>query len=163
MIEPAQGWRRRGNMDSIARVDSVVKAAPTSWRPLTMIMKRLLGLAKADAHPDTLEFDLVFAGESNRTFRFKADLSAIDQILAGLSRLALAAREKQPAGKAQVVSAEGVHQYLVKREPWENVVLLRLVNPHGVPYTFALPLSAANDIADRLKTESAKTAPVGKA
>jgi hypothetical protein len=132
-----------------------------NWRP-AVIMKRLLGLAKATAHPDT-EFDLEFAGDGGRRFHFRAKLDAIEQILANLSQLALASRAKHHAGKTQVVSAEEVHQYLVQRDPFGSAILLRLVNPHGVAYNFAFPVAAANDIADRLKSESTKVDSVGTA
>jgi hypothetical protein len=58
--------------------------------------------------------------------------------------------------KAHLLTAENVAATHIQKDRWANVVLMQLITPGGVPYTFALPPQVASDIADRLKTESAK-------
>jgi hypothetical protein len=62
------------------------------------------------------------------------------------------------ATPAELVTATHIH-----RERWANVVLMQLTTPTGIPYSFALSPQAASDIADQLKTESAKPHQTGTA
>jgi hypothetical protein len=94
-----------------------------------------------------------------RGLAFVAEAAAARQIAAALGRMALQARESGP----QMVGAEKVSQYGVKKDAFGETVLLQLVSEDGVPYMFALPLNAATDIAARLQTECAKGSGAGRA
>ena len=60
------------------------------------------------------------------------------------------------AKSLEPTSAEPIASHLIQKEDWSDVVLMQLVTPQGVPYTFELSRQTAIEIADRLKTESAK-------
>ena len=77
-------------------------------------------------------------------------VSALNQILAGSNVM--------EATPAELVAATHI-----QRERWANVVLMQLTTPTGIPYTFALSPQTASDIADQLKTESAKPHQTGTA
>ncbi len=89
-----------------------------------------------------------------------ADLTAAEQIASALGRMTQQFRQ-QP--KRQNVVAEEISEYAIQRDPQGGPVLLRLVTAQGIPYTFALPLAAAADIAARLQIESAKVRSSGNA
>jgi hypothetical protein len=63
----------------------------------------------------------------------------------------------------QASSAEKVESSHIQRDRWENVVIMQLTTPQGVPYTFSIPPEFAAEIADQLKTESAKPHQTGRA
>jgi hypothetical protein len=105
------------------------------------------------------EIDFSLAVSDGRPLGFIAKIGVAEQIISGLGRMVRDLRQPKP----QMTAAEDVAEYLVQRDAFGGPVLLRFVTPHGVPYTFALPAVAASDIAERLKTESQKERPVGRA
>jgi hypothetical protein len=58
---------------------------------------------------------------------------------------------------------EDVREWLVEKDQWTNVVLIRFVSSHGIPNTFAVPPKSELEIADRLKTEAQKPYQGGQA
>ena len=113
---------------------------------------QVLGLPKGavDKNNRQIQFDLAIA--DGTTLEFLATQDIAEQIIAALAPMAKALRHAGP----QTVAAETIAEYTIQRDVMGGPILVRLVTPEGVPYSFQIPLSAANDIADRLKTESAK-------
>lgn len=105
------------------------------------------------------EMDFALALESGGPLQFVAKIGAVEQVIAGLSRMATDLRQRKP----QLISAGEVSGYLVRRDVFGGPILLRLISPMGVPYTFALRTAAARDISDRLKIESEKHQTSGSA
>lgn len=120
---------------------------------------RLAGLSEATVDNEKQDISFVLKVADGRGLAFVADAAAARQIASSLGRVALQARQVTP----QMIGAEKIAQYGVKREAFGEVVLLQLVSEDGVPYMFALPLQAATDIASRLQIESAKNAGTGRA
>ena len=61
------------------------------------------------------------------------------------------------------VAAERASVSHVQKDRWSDVVLLQLITPRGVPYSFAIPCQAVANIAARLRTESDKPTATGTA
>jgi hypothetical protein len=120
---------------------------------------RLAGLSEATIDTEKQDVSFVLKVADGRGLAFVADAAAARQIASSLGRMALQARQATP----QMIGAEKIAQYGVKREAFGEVVLLQLVSEDGVPHMFALPLSAATDIASRLQIESAKNPGTGRA
>jgi len=120
---------------------------------------RLAGLVEATVDNEKHDVNFVLKVADGRGLAFVAEAAAARQIASSLGRTALQARESGP----QMIGAEKVSQYGVKKDAFGEAVLLQLVSEDGVPYMFALPLSAAMDIAARLQTESAKGSGAGRA
>ncbi len=120
---------------------------------------RLTGIPGGTVDPQKREIDFRLQLNDGTQLACIAELSAAEQIASALGRMTQQFR--QP--KSQNVVAEEIAEYAVQRDPHGGPVLLRLVTPQGIPYTFALPLAAATDIATRLQIESAKVRPSGNA
>lgn len=120
---------------------------------------RLAGLSEATIDNEKQDISFVLKVSDGRGLAFVADAAAARQIASSLGQMSLQARQASP----QMISAEKIAQYGVKREAFGEVVLLQLVSEDGVPHMFALPLHAARDIASRLQTESEKTPKTGRA
>jgi hypothetical protein len=120
---------------------------------------RLAGLVEATVDSEKHDVNFVLKVADGRGLAFVAEAAAARQIASSLGRMALQARESGP----QMTGAEKVSQYGVKKDAFGETVLLQLVSGDGVSYMFALPLSAATDIATRLQTEIAKGSGAGRA
>jgi hypothetical protein len=122
-----------------------------------------MGISNLKAlNPETLEFEITFAFENEPPLRVATYFSAAEQMLPALAQIVTAVREKQ-RGTAQMVVAEDVQECVVEKDRWQDVVMMRFVSLHGVPYTFALPPKSALEIAARLKSEAEKPHQVGRA
>ena len=120
---------------------------------------RLAGLTEATVDDEKNDINFVLKVSDGRGLAFVADAAAARQIASSLGRMALQARQAGP----QMLGAEKISQYGVKREAFGETVLLQLVSEDGVPHMFAIPLNAATDIAARLHAESAKNPGTGRA
>jgi hypothetical protein len=94
-----------------------------------------------------------------RRLAFVAEIAVAEQISSALGRMAKELRQPGP----QTVIAEPIAEYTVQLDAFGEAVILRLVTPHGVPHTFALPADTAAEIGARLKTESEKKRNPGRA
>lgn len=119
----------------------------------------LRGLKDAAVDPDRREVYFALSVKNGPSPDFVGDAGVVRQIAGALGRMAFELRLPGP----EATAAEKVDRYTVQRDPLSEVVILRMMTPEGIPYTFGIPLIAAADIAERLKTESAKAKPVGNA
>jgi hypothetical protein len=119
---------------------------------------RLAGLTEATVDNEKSDINFVLKVSDGRGLAFVADAATARQIASSLGRMALQARQAGP----QMLGAEKISQYGVKREAFGETVLLQLVSEDGVPHMFAIPLNAATDIAGRLQVESAKNPGTGR-
>lgn len=125
--------------------------------------KKLLGITNVKAlNTETLEFEITFAFENGPPMPIVTYFPAVEQMLPALAQVATAVREQQ-RGTAQLAVAEDVRECNVEKDRWQDVVIIRFVSLHGVPYTFALPPKGALEIAERLKSEAQKPHQVGTA
>ena len=126
------------------------------------IRKRLLGISNVRGHQDTLDFDVTIAVDGRKPIEAIVAFPVVEQMLQALSLLAKAAREHL-SGTVQAVVAQDVHQVIVEKDRWEDLIVIRFLSIEGIPHTFAVPPKNALDIAERLKTEAAKPHQIGTA
>jgi hypothetical protein len=125
---------------------------------------RVLGLGTGGVDTETEEiiFDLTIDGRAPMSFVFEYGAAA--QVIGALGRMFVELRrvltERQPIKQA---SAEVVQSSHVQKDRWENLVIMQLTTPQGVPYTFAIDPQFAAEIGEQLKTESAKPHQTGHA
>jgi hypothetical protein len=120
---------------------------------------RLVGLAEATVDREKHDVNFVLKVSDGRGLAFVAEAPAARQIAASLGRMAVEAGQTAP----MTLAAEKIAKYGVKRDAFGGVVLLQLISDDGIPYMFALPSSAASDIATTLQSESAKVSGIGHA
>jgi hypothetical protein len=115
-----------------------------------------------DTEKHEIQFDFTIEGSQPK--QFVASYGAVSQITGALGRMFLELRKIMHASQgAASVAAEKVASSHIQRERWDNVILMQLTTPDGIPYTFALSPESAAGIADQLKTESAKPHQTGQA
>lgn len=112
---------------------------------------RLAGLTEATVDNAKGDVSFVLKVADGRGLAFVAEAAAARQIASALGRMALQARSSSP----QMIGAEKVVKYGVKKDAFGEAILLQLVSEDGVPYMFAVPTKAVADIASRLQTEAA--------
>lgn len=125
---------------------------------------RLVGLSggAVDTVSHEIQFELTVANAP--PISFVTEFGPATQLLAGLSRMFLELRKVLHTAKGmKSVAAEKIASSHIQRDRWEGVVIMQLTTPQGVPYTFQMSPRDAADIADQLKTESAKTGKPGNA
>lgn len=120
---------------------------------------RLAGLSEGSVDRENRDVNFVLKLSDGRGLAFVAEAAAARQISSSLGRMALDAKQSGP----HTIAAERVTQYGVKRDAFGDAILLQLISDDGVPYMFALPNSAAIDIARRLEAEHARPAGTGRA
>jgi hypothetical protein len=95
---------------------------------------------------------------------FVAKFGVASQIVSSLARMV---RQMEGIMRSQNVAAstavEMVAEAHVQKERWQDLVILRFVSAGGVPYTFGIPSAEAAQLAEMLKTESAKPTQTGNA
>ncbi len=124
----------------------------------------LTGLTNGAADPENQELHFTFTDRQYLTYEFSAKASVAEQIISALARMNRELRSAAIKGDIiRSASAENVAAAHVQRERLHDVVLLQLITPEDVPYTFALGREAAADISARLKSESEKDVPKGRA
>ena len=114
--------------------------------------------------PFTFHVHFTLAVSEGPPISLVARYGVASQVIAGLGRMLLQMREALEKEKStETVAAETVVDVHVQKERWSDMVLVQMMTPHGIPYTFAIPTQAAGEIADRLKIESAKPTETGRA
>jgi hypothetical protein len=112
---------------------------------------------------DEITFDLIVETKQD-PISFIVSYTSFMQILYGLGKLhATVQRSLREKKSMQAISAEDVAVTHIQKDRWKDVVLLQITNSEGVPYTFAIPPDIAIDMAEQLKTESAKPHQTGHA
>jgi hypothetical protein len=126
---------------------------------------RLAGLASGSVDIDAQEIRFALSIERAPPLSFVGKFGVVAQVIAALGRMMTELRAQMYArgGAMAPVAAEQIGTSHIQKERWSDVVLLQLITPGGVPYSFALSCADAADIADRLKTESAKPTGTGRA
>jgi hypothetical protein len=121
---------------------------------------RLIGLT--DGAVDTVSHEIHFslAVHGRPPIPFITEYGPATQTIGALGRMFVELQtilENKKTGMA-AVAAESVAAAHIQKERWNNddVVIFQLTTMSGIPYNFVIPRQAASDIADRLKTESAK-------
>ncbi len=119
-----------------------------------------------NGHVDTqakeVHFNLALQGQKEMAIVSK--FGPLTQLMSALGRMrAELIRHLQAQGGIASSPAIEVAKADIQMDPWQGKVLLHFETPEGVPYLFALPAPFARDIAEKLKTESAKTSTPGKA
>jgi hypothetical protein len=125
---------------------------------------RILGIGSGaiDAETDEMLFELTVDGRPPMPFIVGYGPAA--QIISALGRMFVELRGVLLEKKAMKASAaEQVESSHVQRDRWEDVVIMQLTTPQGVPYTFRIDPQFASEIADQLKIESAKGGKPGHA
>jgi hypothetical protein len=125
---------------------------------------RLTGTPGGEIDHDKQEIRFSLNVSEGKPISFVAKFGVAAQVTAGLSRMVLELRRILASpGVTETMAAEEVSEAQAHKERWQDKVLLQLVTPLGTHYTFALPTTLASEIAERLKTESAKPTNVGTA
>ena len=125
---------------------------------------RVAGLTDGSVDLDKKELSFTLSIRGRDPYRFVADFGAATQVIGALGRMWAEFRSRlDQQGGVAPISAEQVSASHVQKERWTDVVLLQLITPAGIPYSFAIPTRDAADIADRLKTESAIPTQTGSA
>lgn len=128
-------------------------------------VRRLLGLVGGKINPATSEmlFDLSVA-TGGKPLSFIATYGVASQVISGLARMLKGLSDELARTQGvQGISAEQVQIVHVHKERWEDIVILRLTTPTGIPYAFQLSPQQAAETADQLKTESTKPTQTGRA
>jgi hypothetical protein len=121
-----------------------------------------IGSGAVDTVAHEINFELTVAGRP--PMAFAAEYGPAAQFIGALGRLFFELRQTLLAAKGMKSSAgEQIASSHIQRDRWENVVLMQLTTPQGVPYTFAMQPQIASEIAEQLKTESAKPHQTGHA
>ena len=97
---------------------------------------------------------------------FVGKFGAVAQAAAALGRMLAELRAQIQAkrdGTMAPIAAEQIQACHIQKDPWQDVILVQLINPQGIPYSFAMTSAAASDIAARLKIESEKPTRTGSA
>lgn len=125
---------------------------------------RLIGLPEGSVNVDAQELNFTLSVSEAKPIALVAKFGIAVQVISALGRMLseLRAQLDKQGGMAPV-AAEKIVASHIQKERWSNVVLLQLITPQGVPYSFAVRCQDAADIADRLKTESAKPTQSGSA
>jgi hypothetical protein len=117
---------------------------------------RVLGISRGEVDTEEHEIRFTLTTADGPPITLVANYGAGGQITAALGRMLLElAQLLRQEQVMTTVAAEQVASSLIQRDLWQNVVLMQLTTPAGIPYTFALPLDDAAYIADQLKIESA--------
>jgi hypothetical protein len=125
--------------------------------------ERLLGVPDVAIDPKTRQVQFALKLDNLPDRVFVADVSVIEQIASALASSLHSMNERASPLKAAPVVAQPVAQYLVRKDPHSDTVLLRIVTQDGVPHTFAIPSAHVGGIADRLRIEGDKDTSVGNA
>ena len=135
---------------------------PTHDRPRKQL--RLISLPEGTVDTEKHEISFVLDVDGNRPFSFVAKYGVAAQITSSLGKMVSELHEFLVATKGtESTAAEPVASFHVQKDQWSQEVLLMLMTPRGVPYTFALPHLAAVEIANQLKTQSGKATQTGTA
>jgi hypothetical protein len=113
---------------------------------------------------DTEKHEIVFelSVKDGKPLSFVATYGVAAQITSGLGRMVKQLhqilQEQKGVASSAAEQVEGAH---IQKDRWSDTVILQLMTPQGIPYTFAIPCNAVAEMAGRLKTESEKPTQVG--
>ncbi len=116
---------------------------------------RGIATGAVDLDKEQIRFSLAIA--SGLPISFVGDFGAVAQTVAALGRMVSelhAHMRAKAAGTAVPIAAEQVQACHIQKDRWQDVILVQLITPQGIPYSFAMTATAAADIAGRLKIES---------
>jgi len=118
----------------------------------------LASVPVGDVDTESLEIKFDLATIEGTSIRCAMKCGAATQIIGALGRMFSVLQEyaQKQKGRMEPLAAEEVAAAHIQKDRWMDVVIFQLTTPQGVPYNFVMPRHVASDIADRLKTESAK-------
>jgi hypothetical protein len=124
---------------------------------------KLLGIEEGAIDPKNgyVSFKAKLDRRPDQWFATKANV--LEQILSTLGTLLRQLKEHTAVPAAEAISAIEVGQYGVQKDPFHDKVLMKIISPVGIPYTFAIPTSAVGEMSERLKTEGSKPTVFGSA
>lgn len=128
--------------------------------------RQVKGVTKGSVHTGKLELNFTLSLADGRDLDYTAEYGPASQVISALGRLFVELQKAAAAAEGTLMratAAEKVAMTHIQKDRWSDVVLLQLTTPQGVPYTFELPPRLASEIADQLKTESAKPHQAGHA
>lgn len=126
--------------------------------------QRITGLTDGavDVERQEIRLTLTIGDRGARAFVMRFGVAA--QVIGALGRMFWELRRALDAqGGHEATAAEDVAAAHVQKDRWSDKVLVQLITPAGVPYTFAVRAQAAAGIAEQLQTESARSGPIGHA
>ncbi len=98
------------------------------------------------------------------TLQCVGEFTATAQITAALAQMLSSLRTRVNKKPATVpVAATSIQWALVQKDPWSDFVLLQLISPEGIPFSFQIQRKDAAALAARLRTESEKPTLTGNA
>lgn len=125
---------------------------------------RITGLPKGTIDTQKHEIQFELAVSEGPPLAFVAKYGPAGQVISALARMHSQLRQVLRAEKgSEMTSAEEVSTVEVQKEQWSDTILVQLVTAQGVPHLFALSSKGASDMADSLKTESARKHRIGSA
>lgn len=128
-----------------------------------IVVTRLTGIEEGYIDPKTgyVLFKANLDQRPNEWFAAKANV--IEQVLSMLAALLSQLMELSATGAPEAIPAIEVSQYAIRKDPFDDKVLMKILSTDGVPYTFAIPARATNEMSDRLKWEGSKPTIFGRA
>jgi hypothetical protein len=127
--------------------------------------ERVAGVPNGAVDVANQEIRFVFQFADGKQKWHVAKFGVASQLIGALGRLLAELRTQLRAENTMglTASAEKIAEADIQLEPWAGEVVMQLVTPEGVPYTFSMPPEAASLLAERLRIESAKSTPPGRA
>jgi hypothetical protein len=107
---------------------------------------RVLGIGSGGVDTVSHEINFEFTIDGRPSMSFVAAYAPAVQIIGALGRMFFELRRILHEAKGmKSVAGEQVASSHIQKDRWENVVLMQLTTPQGVPYTFAIPPQIAAD------------------
>jgi hypothetical protein len=126
--------------------------------------QRVTGITGGHVDTEAREISFDLSTPQGTKIPLSAKFAGAQQIVSSLAvmvkKLDAVMRAK---GEMAAVSVEQIAEIDVKQERWEGRILIWIRTAEGVPHVFALPAQSASELADRLKTESARSTQPGNA
>jgi hypothetical protein len=126
--------------------------------------RRVAALAGGQVNLDTkdIEFDLTLS--DRQTLALVATYGSAAQITSALGGMLKALRGALDSERGMAtIAGERVEGCHIQKDRWKDEVILQLITPSGIPYTFGIPTRDAAQIAERLRIDSAKPTQTGNA
>lgn len=122
-----------------------------------------LANASVDANGRAIHFSLTVSDGAQ--IPFVMGYAPSTQVIGALGRMFLKLQEalEKSMGKLETLPLENVAHAHIQQDRLTSNVIFQMITPAGIPYNFVLTPKAASDIADMLKTESARPYQPGSA
>lgn len=122
-----------------------------------------LANASVDANGRAIHFSLTVSDGAQ--IPFVMGYAPSTQVIGALGRMFLKLQEalEKSKGKLETLPLENVAHAHIQQDRLTSNVIFQMITPAGIPYNFVLTPKAASDIADMLKTESARPYQPGSA